>query len=97
MLWYLIESCLGKHRDQKERDEKMALKKRVVECLEKRQRTENPTPVKNAVDMALEGFTLMITAYLRKLPLIARLQAQQDMLRTVSEALQLEEAQQSLE
>lgn len=76
----------------------MALKKRVVECLEKRQQAENQkAPVKNALDTELEGFTLMITSYLKKLTIIPRLKAQQDMLHIVSEALQNEEEYQNFE
>lgn len=63
----------------------------MIECLEKRHLVPNDATIKSAIDVELDGFTQMMSIHLKKLPLITRLKAQQDMLHIVSEALRKEE------
>lgn len=79
---------LGKNKSM----EKLDLKRRYVECLEKSQQKPLPEkPIAIALDdedAELEGFGVIIKKHLKSLPTIARLLVQQSILQLLVEALQ---------
>lgn len=70
--------------------EKNDIRKRYVECLERSEQSEKGTSVtisKEAIDVELAGFNALVNAHLKTLSSIARLKAQQDILKVITEAM----------